>query len=522
MRHSKQDRYPSFRLSPLFTLAALFVTVLICFSLTGCGSEKGNTANSLSGFLKIRERAESYLNNSGKELARGRTKGASIYSVDATLDTGEKCISGNEKVLYTNRTSDTLTEVVFRVYADGAGVENTEQTTVINNAKVDGHSADSSLEDSVLSITVPGGIKPGGKTQVSFSFTETVPPIDENNTGGLFAYGEGTFNLGYFLPTVVMYTDAGWDKRDIPSDGDADNFDCSYYQVSITAPDNYTVAATGVEIENKGGTHVFTAGPVRDFEAQASSRYESREHQVGSTTVTSYYYGADSSSGFLALDAACNALSFYSDHFGAYPYTRLNVCEGPAECYGMEYTGQVQIGSFVYSDPEYMEDLEVTVAHEVCHQWWALGVGSDVIGFPWLDESLTTYCESLYCLWLEGESSRDEALSEIADYYTSARDEDIPDAVVEQPVDTFESGDQYTSIVYGKGALFFDELRNLLGTHSFEKSLSEYYRDNVFLDTTTEELLSSFSENSNDPGGVDALYRRWIKELHGDEDIYEY
>lgn len=520
MRLLSLNGNPALRLSASI-LAALILAVLICAPLTGCGSEKGVGTGGISEFLKIKAEAEDCLSDSGKELSEGKVEGASIYRVNSYLDTDRKYISGDEQVLYTNRTPDKLSEVVFRVYADGAAAGDADKTTVIEDTKVDGHSVESGLHFSTLSVEVPGGIEPGDSVQISFSFSEPIPPVGDDNTGGLFAYGEGTFNLGYFLPTVVTYAGGEWDKRNIPYDGDADNFDCSYYRVSIKAPGDYTVAATGTELESNGGTHVFTAGPARDFEAQASNRYESAGRQVGATTVTSYYYGGHSTAGAQALDAGCNALGFYSDHFGPYPYTRLNICEGPLDCYGAEYTGQVQMGSFLYEDPDYSADLEATVAHEVCHQWWALGVGSDAIGFPWLDESLTTYCESLYWLWLEGEASRDESLSEIAEYYTSARDEDIPDAVVEQPVSSFKSGDQYTAIVYGKGAFFFDELRSLLGAAGFEKSLSEYYRKKVFLNATTEDLLSAFSANSGDPSRVNALYRRWIKELHGDEDMYE-
>jgi len=71
----------------------------------------------------------------------------------------------------------------------------------------------------------------------------------------------------------------------------------------------------------------------------------------------------------------------------------------------------------------------------------------------------------------------------------------------------------------GKGALFFDELYKALGPAGFDKSLTEYYRKNVFRNATAEDLLATFRDNSSDPGRVDQLYQRWIKELHGDQDI---
>jgi len=107
----------------------------------------------------------------------------------------------------------------------------------------------------------------------------------------------------------------------------------------------------------------------------------------------------------------------------------------------------------------------------------------------------------------------------MAGYYLSMREQETPDAAVDLPVSGFESDDQYTAIVYGKGALFFNELRKALDAPAFDKSLSEYYRKNVFHNATAADLLTAFRDNSGGSGQVDALYQRWAKELHGDEDV---
>lgn len=500
-------------------LIALTAIALLCVPLLGCGGGQAGRTSSPSAFDSIKQRGESYLNNSGHELARGKTDGASIYSVSAALDTTGKSVNGQEHVQYTNRSTDNLSEVVFRVYASEAGTGEAPKPTVIDGATANGRKVDARLEGSYLTVSVPGGIKPHGQAVVSFSFSEPVPPAGQEQTDGLFAYEDGTFDLGNFLPTVVRYSGGGWDKRPIPWYGDVNYYDASYYSVSLEAPSGYVVAATGVESGGSGGTHTFVAGPVRDFEAQVSNKYQVTRRQVGSTTVASYYFDKDSRAGGEALNSGSQALRLFSEHFGPYPYTRLNICEAPLDASGMEYSGQVQIGSFLYEDPADAADLDGTVAHEVGHQWWALGVGSDAIGLPWLDESLTSYCEVLYYRWLEGEASAQESLAELADNYSSARADGVPDVVVEQPVSAFTSADQYTAVVYGKGPFFFNELWKSLGPAAFEKSLSKYYRKNVFLNATTEDLLAPFRANSGGSGTVDQLYQRWIKEIHGDEDM---
>ncbi len=300
-------------------------------------------------------------------------------------------------------------------------------------------------------------------------------------------------------------------------DGDVADFDSSYYFVSFEAPAGYTVAATGVELGREDGYRRFAAGPVRDFEVQAGRRYRSVERAVGATTVASYYYAEDSRAGARALEFARGALNEWQAHFGPYPYKRLNVCEAPLEG-GMEFSGQVLIDASCYEDPEDTWDLEVTIAHEVCHQWWALVVGSDSIGRPWLDESLVTFCEYAYFLWREDEAGALEALRDIRETY-APRGDDEPDAPAGLPVEEYGDSDRYTAIVYGKGALFFNELFGLMGQDRFVKSLSGYYRDNAFRTVAAEDLLRAFRADSPDAERVNALYIRWIVQSHGDEDV---
>ncbi len=100
--------------------------------------------------------------------------------------------------------------------------------------------------------------------------------------------------------------------------------------------------------------------------------------------------------GVAAVEVAAGALEVYNQQFGAYPYKELDVVEGPMRnALGVEYPGIVMIGASLYNAPEKPE-FEVTVAHEVAHQWWYNVVGNNVFDEPWLDEALTTYSSSLF------------------------------------------------------------------------------------------------------------------------------
>ncbi|HEY5525985.1 MAG TPA: M1 family metallopeptidase [Candidatus Anoxymicrobiaceae bacterium] len=502
-----RDRTPvgrSLRI-PRRTIATLLVASVLSAILGGCGGSPAGLSSGDAGMQAARVRAGSYLTAQGRQLARGRTAGATVYSVSASLDTADNSITGRERVLFTNRTGDLLSQVVFRVYANDAGTQQSHRPTVISDVTVDSNKSTATLSGSIMKVSIPSGIKSSARVTIAFGFNEPVPAAGQDGTSGLFAHEEGTYDLGNFLPTVVRYVNGAWDTRPKPENGDLNYFDVAYYTVSFSAPSGYVVAATGVEEGGSSGEHRFAAGPVRDFEAQVSNLYRSASRQVGDTTVTSYYYQDDSDGGADALTYGCQALSQFSSHFGPYPYARLSICEGPLEDYGMEYTGPVVITSSVYESTGTGSDLDISVAHEVCHQWWAIGVGSDPMGSPWMDESLTSFCEVAYSTWQYGQKAGNEALQELAETYASLKEDDLPDAPVVQPESAFTSGDQYTAVVYGKGALFFNELWKQPGQPAFDKSLLDYYRKNVFLNASPEDLLSAFRANSPDPSKVDEL-----------------
>ncbi len=556
-------------------VAVVFVALLVAGGVTAgiVLTRKSNkpsklptTAAEMTASVK---NCEGYLNPDGKTLAAGRARGATIYSVKARLDTVGNTLSGEETFLFTNRTSDNLQDIVLRVYANDVTSETSGSAVTISGAKAGGRQTTAALNTSLLDVKLPEVLRPGGKTMVSLSFSESIPEVQTSLSDlgslvngqepaggyGVFGHDKNIYDLGYFMPIVTTYGNGAWETRPIPAWGDIVDFDCAYYNVSLDVPDGFNVAAPGVQTGDSGSggrrTFCFAAGPVRDFTAQASSAYRFSSRKIGSTIVTSYYLKEEGEAGRKTLGCAANALKQFDEHFGPYPYTRFNVCEAAlgGAAGGMEYAGQVQIARMLYGlggglsgkAPESLKDLstdnlnellnalggglladalEFTVAHEVCHQWWGLVVGSDSIAHPWQDESLTNYCSVVYFRWQHGEQAAKTQLdTEILLPFSAGSLLDGGDAAVDSPVDSFRSEDQYTVIVYSKGALFFQALEKKMGAAAFVKSLEDYYQKYAFLNATPDDLVQAFQDNASDPVAVAALHQRWIKELHASEDI---
>jgi aminopeptidase N len=134
-------------------------------------------------------------------------------------------------------------------------------------------------------------------------------------------------------------------------------------------------------------------------------------------------------------------------------------------------------------------------------------VGNDQVNVPWLDESLTNYSTVYYY-----EYAYDRARASLAlETYIESRYQDAKekgrDGVVYQPVEAFAPED-YGPIVYGKGALFFHELREELGDAVFRDVLRAYLRDRKYKLSTPDDLLRVTEEVSGQE--VDDLYQKWI------------
>jgi hypothetical protein len=104
--------------------------------------------------------------------------------------------------------------------------------------------------------------------------------------------------------------------------------------------------------------------------------------------------------------------------------------------------------------------------------------------------------------------------------YSTGRMLGTPDAPVNLATNKYTNSMQYGAVVYGKGALFYDALRALVGDEAFFASLREYYATyngklapaNSLIEIVKAKAPAKKSEIQN-------LFVRWIESTHGDADI---
>ncbi len=326
-----------------------------------------------------------------------------------------------------------------------------------------------------------------------------------------------------------------------------------------------------------------SARGVRDFAVLMSEDYvrrtETFKTDPGQIAVNGYALKKNESRLARAIDIAGHAIQIFSRRFGPYPYTSFTVAEGPIRggAGGMEFSGLTSVASMLFQDwdsaiqtasgtqglagfnqilgaltgnPAPHEDgqgkatspprgsgfeflksilgsqmetlgsmFEMTIAHEVAHQWWAIAVGNDSIRNPFVDESLTNYSAILYFEDRYGKDVADKMIElHLAGSYSAGRMLAGKDAPANLPVASYAGNLQYAAIIYGKGALYYRALRKAVGDEAFFESLREYYRKFRGGIAGPRDLLEIVHARVPE-AGAEAVYRRWIEETHGDEDI---
>jgi aminopeptidase N len=161
------------------------------------------------------------------------------------------------------------------------------------------------------------------------------------------------------------------------------------------------------------------------------------------------------------------------------------------------------------------QTLEVFRAHEVAHQWWGNGVSFRTYRDQWLDEGLADYSALLY---LRNVRMNDDKFEDILDDY---RKEIRKRAREAGPIDlgrrtaTSENPDDYSTIVYKKGAWVVHMLRGLFtepGTNDDEAFISmmgDFYSSHRGGLVSTDDLQTVVEQHLG--SGMDWFFDQWVR-----------
>ena len=255
------------------------------------------------------------------------------YRIDATLDVDGAALRARQVVSFKNAVGKPLESAVFRAYPSIVGGLRLESSAVDSQAR------EARIDGSVLEVPLGAPLAPGSSTEIELRYAINLPRRAERLSDTPRAVA-----LGSWYPILAVHR-GDWDRRQFVDVGDAFFSAAADYDVTITTSRPLELAATGQLVERDDLRWRFIAHGVRDFAIAGSTGYAVRSVQTGATTVNAYALTAARAQQW--AESGADLVSWYGEHFGAYPYPSLAIAEVdlPASYGGLEYPALVMLSA---------------------------------------------------------------------------------------------------------------------------------------------------------------------------------
>ena len=204
------------------------------------------------------------------------------------------------------------------------------------------------------------------------------------------------------------------------------------------------------------------------------------------------------------LEDSRRYIELYSQRIGAYPFTEFSVVSSPLPT-GFGMPTMTYLGESVLKLPFIRA---TSLGHEVLHNWWGNGVYADVSRGNW-SEGLTTFMADYYYKERDSaEAARDSRLGWLRDFAALPAD-------AHAPLASFRSRTHgaAAALGYGKAAMVFFMLRDLIGVDAFDKGLRDFWNARQFSFASWEDLRTAFEQASGRP--LQHFFAQWIERAGG-------
>ena len=486
------------KLTPSENRRAWLYAALIVLALLACaGAAVLLSGGTLAGAERV------YLPEEGP-LVQEAAAGLDSITVDAVFDPDSRLLTATQVMTLQNPSGQALDTLVLRSYSGAYLQEDTSPAATdelfaasygsafspgglaLESVRIGTDEAAFSWQDEAHTVlALPVQWAPYETLRVTLRYQVRIPQCASR-----FGVSEGIYALGNVFPTLALWQSGAWRDDPYAAIGDPFLTACANWTVRITVPRGYTVASTGYAepvFSGDTATYTLSARAVRDFALVISDSFACASGMAGDVLVAAY--ARKESSARQMLTYARAALECYEQHFGPYAYPTLTLTEVSFPYGGMEYPRMVMIASQLMEQRAL--DLEMTCAHEVAHQWWYAMVGSDSFQQAWQDESLCEYSVLDYFGQVYGPDTREDvAFLRIE----TAMRITVPRGVTPgSPIDYFQDLNEYSTVVYCRGAALWRALETHLGKDALDEALRRYAEEYRFGFATRDDLTRLLS-----------------------------
>lgn len=486
------------------------------------------------------------------------------YTIDVTLDDQNHVLRGFEKIRYTNRSQENLNKLYFHLYPNAYKNNQTAlaqeqfknegkhylfnvytQRGFIDSLdfKVNGEPADwdyTSPHIDICKIKLDEPLKPGENITITTPFRVKIPLAVTSRLG----YVEQSYKISHWFPKPAVFNNKGWQKHPYRDMGKSYT-EYGSFDVSITLPENYFVAAPGElltkseqrrirqrekktrqklgfnsedmeipESSREKKTIRYKIDSALDFAWFADKRFyvlTNRVNLAGSdkTVTTRTFFTNDQASLWLeANNYLEKAVKTFVRWYGDYPYKNFTAVSGvPGSESNNETYSAITSTGFTERDKQ----LERLLVHGLAQNWFSGKVNFNPQQTPFLVEGLTKYSEIRYLTQKYGQENKmykeyniSENIARILGveamnykdemdqfYYFNARQN------MDQPTNTpisQLSRVNYFSVAKAKSAKAFLHLNGYLQANQFDLAMKQFFRNWSFRHPGAEDLEQTFNK----------------------------
>ena len=448
------------------------------------------------------------------------------YTIFVDVNAKTNSYKGNQEIIYTNNSRDTLNKVFFHLYFNAFKVGsdmavrlkngddiNTrfdvdisklmpeeEGFLKVNNLKQDNLSVETYVSDTILEVTLANPILPGNSSVFTMDFKGQVP-ITIRRAGRDSPMGV-KFSMAQWYPKISEYDYEGWNTA--PYTGREFHGVWGDFDVSIKIDEDYIVAASGYLQESDPSNYKlgiksgkkriwnFLAPKVHDFTWAADPDYIHDIYQGANGVQLNFYYKNDPEiiENWKALQpVTAELLNFFNKNIGTYPYKQYSVVQGGDG--GMEYS----MLTLVNSGKDFVPLVSVT-SHELAHAWFQGVLATNEMNHEWMDEGSASFFGDLAESFVLGSDFTNSIRSSYGRYINLANSgQEMPQST---NANRYKYNRAYESTAYSKGFVFLSQLRYIIGLEAFNKTIKNYYNTYKF----THPLPNDFRRIAEQSSGI--------------------
>ena len=285
--------------------------------------------------------------------------------------------------------------------------------------------------------------------------------------------------------------------------------DKATYNFSITVPEPYVVATNGdlIEVISDNGMLTYNSAlnePAASYlvTVHTGDLVLDETEEEGQVPVRNYFASPHFDQAKSIFEDTAEMVAFYEGIIGEYPFDVYgSVVVGSDLPFALETETLTTYGTGILEDSV---RTDMTLAHELVHEWFGNSVSLARWQDIWLNEGFASYLSFLWVTEIYGDAVTQSILS---DWYSDISDPGFMSAAPEA-IGNPGAENLFHHAVYWRGALTLHALRQRVGDEVFFEIIRTYFQRFKDGNATIEDFIALANEVSGE--GLTDFFAAWL------------